>query len=50
MPDNVRGCHHPRYYLPRRGIAPRRCNYNGGRPALSDLVIDRLASRWTVAD
>ena len=55
IPDNVRmGTTILGYYLRKeRGNYQRALQrYNGslGRPHYSDLVIDRLASRWTVAD
>jgi soluble lytic murein transglycosylase-like protein len=55
IPDNVRmGTTILGYYLRKeRGNYQRALQrYNGslGRPKYSDLVIDRLASRWTVAD
>lgn len=55
IPDNVRmGSTILGYYLRKeRGNYQRALQrYNGslGRPKYSDLVIDRLAARWTVAD
>jgi soluble lytic murein transglycosylase-like protein len=55
IPDNVRmGTTILSYYLRKeRGNYQRALQrYNGslGRPQYSDMVLDRLASRWTVAN